>query len=98
MRANILSWYGTRQKRSDLLSPLTSLTSKNVIYNWKVEHQKCFDAIKRVTGRDVLLAYPDFNAPFEIHTDTSKLQIGAVISPKGQAHRFLFTKDEHILT
>ena len=48
----------------------------------KEEHQKCFDAIKRVIGREVLLAYPDFNAPFEIHTDASKLKIGAVISQK----------------
>ena len=46
----------------------------------KNEHQKCFDAIKRVIGREVLLAYPEFNASFEIHTDASKLKIGAVIS------------------
>ena len=82
------------QKRSELLAPLTALTSKNVKYYWKDKHQKCFDAIKSVIGHEVLLAYPDFNAPFEIHTDASKLQIGAVISQKGQAHRFLFTKDE----
>ena len=44
--------------------------------------------------REVLLAYPDINAMFEIYTDTSKLQIGAVISQKGQANRFIFTKDE----
>ena len=71
------------QKRSELLSPLTTLTSKNVKYYWKEEHNKCFDAIKCVIGREVLLAYPDFNATFEIHTDASKLQIGAVISQKG---------------
>ena len=35
-------------------------------------------------GREVLLAYPDFTAPFEIHTEASKLQIGAVISQKGK--------------
>ena len=57
------------KKRSKLLSPLTSLTSKNVKYEWKDEHQKCFDAIKRVIGREVFLVYPDFNASFEIHTD-----------------------------
>ena len=49
----------------------------------KDDHQKCFDAIKRVIGREVLLAYPDFNVPFEIHTDASKLQIGAVMFQKG---------------
>ena len=50
------------QKRSELLAPLTALTSKNVKYDWKDEHQKCFDAIKCVIGRELLLAYPDFNA------------------------------------
>ena len=68
------------QNRSDLLTPLTDITSKNVKYDWKYEHQKCFDVIKHVIGREVFLAHPDFNALFEIHTDASKLQIGAVIS------------------
>ena len=40
-----------RQKCSKLLAPLTALTSKNVKYDWKNEHQKFFDAIKRVVGR-----------------------------------------------
>ena len=62
--------------------PITSLTSKNVKYDWKDEQQKCFDAIKRVLGREVLLDYPDFNALFEIYTDASKIQISAFISQK----------------
>ena len=76
------------QKRSELLSPLTALTSKNVKYYWKDEHQKCFDVIKRVIRREVLLAYLDFNAMFEIHTDASKLKIGTVISQKGKPIAF----------
>ena len=72
------------QKHSEILAPLTAISSKNVKYNWKDEHQNSFDAIKRVIGREVLFAYPDFNAPFEIHTDASKLKIGAVISQKGK--------------
>ena len=80
------------QKRSELLNPLTALTSKNVKYDWKDEHQKCFDSIKRVIGREVLLAYPDFNAPFEIHTDASKLKIGAVVSQKGKPIAFYSLK------
>ena len=39
-------------------------------------------------GREVLLVYPDFNAPFEINTDASKLKIGAVISQKGNPIAF----------
>ena len=80
------------QKRSELLAPLTALTSKNVKYDWKDEHQKCFNAIKHVIGREVLLAYLDFNAPSEIHTDASKLQISAVISQKGKPIAFYSRK------
>ena len=79
-------------KSSELLTPLTALTSKNVKYDWKYEHQKCFDAIKRVIGREVLNGYPDFNAPFEIHTDASKLQIGAVRSQTGKPIAFYSQK------
>ena len=80
------------QKRSKLLAPLTVLISKNVKYKQKDEHQKCFDAIKRVIGHELLLAYPDFNAPFEIHTDASKLYIGAFISQKGNPIAFYSRK------
>ena len=58
----------------------------------KDEHQKCFDAIKGVIGCEVLLPYPDFNAPFEIHTDAYKLQIGAVISQNGKPIAFYSRK------
>ena len=80
------------KKLSELLAPLTALTSKNVKYDGKDEHQRCFEAIERVIGREVLLGYPDFNAPFEIHTDASKLQIGAVISQKGKPIAFYSRK------
>ena len=58
----------------------------------KTRHQKFFEAIKRLIGREVLLGYPDFNAPFEIHTDASKLQLGAVISQKGKPIAFYSRK------
>ena len=69
-----------------------ALTSKNVKYERKNKHQKCFDAIKHVIGREVLLAYPEFNAPFELHIDASKLQIGAVIPQKGKPIYFYSQK------
>ena len=96
------------QKRSELFAPITALTSKNVKYKWKDEPQQCFDAIKRVIGREVLLYYQDFNAPFEIHTDSYKLKIGTVISQKGKPinfysrkmnivqHNYTTTEKEHI--
>ena len=80
------------QKRSELLAPLTALTPKNVKYDWKDKHQKCFDATKCMIGREVLKGYPDFNTPFEIYTDASKLQLGAVISQKGKPIAFYSRK------
>ena len=80
------------QKRFELLAPLTSSTSKNVKYEWKYNHQKCFDVIKCVIWREVLLAYSDFNAPFEIHTDVSKLKVVEVISQKGKPIAFYSRK------
>ena len=39
-------------------------------------------------GRELLLAYPYFNDLFEIHTDASKIQIGAFIYQKGKSIAF----------
>ena len=80
------------QKGYKLLAPLTASTSKNVKYDWKDEHQKCFYAIKHMIGREVLLSYPDFIAPFEIHTDASKPHIGAVIYQKVKTIAFYSQK------
>ena len=44
------------KNRAKLLAPLTALTSKNVPYKWTDELQKNFETIKRVLGREVLLA------------------------------------------
>jgi hypothetical protein len=43
-------------------------------------------------GREMLLAYLDFNAPFQIHTDVSKTQIGALISQNGKPIAFYSRK------
>jgi hypothetical protein len=45
-----------------------------------------------VIGREVSLAYPDFNTPFQIHTDASKTQIGAVMSQNGKPIAFCSRK------
>jgi Reverse transcriptase (RNA-dependent DNA polymerase) len=46
-------------RRSELLAPLTSLTSNNVKFEWLPSHQQAFDKIKKVIQTEVLLAYPD---------------------------------------
>ena len=45
-----------------------------------------------LSSSEVLLAYLEFNAPLEIHTGASKLQIGVVISQKGKLIAFYSRK------
>ena len=71
------------QHRSEVLAPLAKLTSKTVKWDWQPQHQKAFDEIKKIISREVLLTYPNFNETFDIHTDTSHKQLGAVISQNG---------------
>ena len=49
------------------------MTSKQAECNWSKEYQKGFDTIKKLVSREILLSYPNFNEPFEIHTDARKL-------------------------
>ena len=56
------------------------MISKNIPFTWNEMHQEAFDNLKHVISKEVLLSYPDFSKPFDIHTDDSDLQLGAVIS------------------
>jgi hypothetical protein len=53
-------------RRSELLAPLTSMTSKNVKFNWTDEHQKEFKNIKKIICREVILTFPDVSKPLNI--------------------------------
>ena len=91
--------------RSHLQVPLTPLTKlkRNAKSTWLSFHQKDFDNIKEVMAQDVLLEYPDFNLPFDIHTDASDFQLGAVISQNGKpivfySHRLSISQRNYMTT
>jgi len=71
-------------RRSDVLAPLAQLCGKNSKWEWTDVHQHAFDTMKKILARDVLLAYPDFSKKFEIFTDASDRQLGAVITQEGR--------------
>ena len=79
-------------RRSHVLAPLAKLTSKTVKWQWGDEERDAFNTMKRIIAKEVLLAYPDFSEPFEIHTDASHTQLGAVISQKGKPIAFYSRK------
>jgi hypothetical protein len=78
--------------RSHLLAPLSSLTSSYVKWKWTTEHQESFNKMKALVAKGTLLTFPDFSKEFEIHTDASKLQLGACISQNGKPVAFYSRK------
>ncbi len=86
-------------KRSDMRAPLTSLVGEcghtkvtkalKVPCHWDEVYQKAFDDVKAVIAKDVALAYPDYSKEFEIYTDTSSQQMGAVITQQNRPIAFL---------
>ena len=79
-------------RRSHILAPLNALNCKGVKWNWGPEQQRAFENIKRVMAKETLLHYPDFNKPFEIHTDASHTQLGAVITQDNKPIAFYTRK------
>jgi hypothetical protein len=54
--------------------------TKEKPWRWDPIHQQAFDSVKATIAKETLLAYPDFLKPFEIYTDTSSMQLGAMIT------------------
>ena len=92
-------------KRSEMLAPLTSLVgecghtkvtkkkgTKKRPWHWDDIHQQAFDDVKATIAKDVALAYPDFDEEFEIYTDGSKTQLGAVITQNNRPIAFFSRK------
>jgi hypothetical protein len=92
-------------KRSEMLAPLTDLvgecgqtkaTKKNDAkkkpWKWESIHQQLLDNVKATVAKEVVLAYPDFTKPFEIYTDASTTQLGAVITQGNRPIAFFSRK------
>ena len=81
------------RSHSEILTPRTDLAGEcgttkvtkakgtnKAPWHWNECHQKAFDRIKATIDQGVVLAYPDFSQPFEVFTDASATQLGAVIT------------------
>ena len=79
-------------QRSHILAPLTALTSSEVKFVWTDKEQKAFNQMKQILRKETLLAYPNSSKPFEIHTNASKVQLGAVISQNDKPIAFYSRK------
>ncbi len=88
-----------------MLAPLTTLVgecgqtkvtrakgAKKVPWHWDEVHQRAFDHVKATIAREEVLAYPDFSKVFEIYTDASSKQLGAVITQEKRPIAFFSQK------
>lgn len=47
--------------------------------NWAIEHQTCLEDLVNVLTSSQVMAYPDFEKPFVLHTDASQDGLGAIL-------------------
>ena len=66
--------------------------TKKKPFHWDESHQRAFDSMKQILSKEVCLAYPDFTEQFEIYTDASTRQLGAVIVQKNRPIAFFTRK------
>ena len=81
-------------RRSHILEPFTAISAgkKGTKIQWTPELETAFHKIKEMVCKETLLTYPDWNKPFDIHTDASDYQLGAVISQEGKPIAFFSRK------
>ena len=61
-------------------------------WHWDPIHRQAFDTVKATIPCDVTLAYPDYSQGFEIYTDSSKLQLGAMVTQHNRSLAFFSRK------
>ena len=72
-------------KRSAILTPLTNLTGKGTKFVWGEAQDKAFKEMKRQMAKSAMLAFPNFDLPFDLYTDASDYQIGACLIQKKES-------------
>ena len=73
------------EKRAHHIAPINDLTKnkKKGPIVWSPEAETAFENIKKIVAEDDMMHYPGFNQVFEIHTNSSDYQMGAIISQMG---------------
>lgn len=80
--------------------PLRELTKKNVLFQWKDEHDRAFQKVKELLTSDKVMAYFDKNKQSELTTDASPYGLAAILSQStpGQNDRRMFAYVSRSLT
>jgi hypothetical protein len=69
---------------SSSASPLHTVISIKQVFQWGGKKQKYFDALKDKISSAPILALPNLRQPFEIQTDASSYEMGAILVQHGE--------------
>ena len=67
-------------KFAEIAKPLTMLTRKGHKFTWGPSQQEAFEELNNRLCTTPVLAYPNFELPFIITTDASKVAVAAILS------------------
>nr|KAJ0219575.1 hypothetical protein LSAT_V11C300131780 [Lactuca sativa] len=67
------------QDFSRIVAPLTTLTRKNVKFEWKPKQDNAFNVLKEKLSSAPVLSLPEGNDDFVVYSDASKLGLGCVL-------------------
>ena len=68
-----------RPNFSNLAKPLNELTQANTPFEWTTAREGAFQELKGALVSLPVVRAPDFNRPFELHTDWAKTGLGVVL-------------------
>lgn len=68
-----------------IASPLFQLTPKDAKFQWNPDAQQSFDKLKAALVSAPVLRNPCYEKPFEVHTDASKMAVGACLMQRDDA-------------
>ena len=63
-----------------IAKPLYDLLKKDVKFEWELEHQNAFDALKNKLKEYPIVRLPLFKQPFKVYCDSSGFAIGSVLA------------------
>ncbi|KAI3667584.1 hypothetical protein L6452_42650 [Arctium lappa] len=72
------------QDFSEIATPLTSLTRKNVKFHWTDAQEQAFQTLKRKLCEAPILSLPDGSEDFVVYSDASKMGLGCVLMQRGK--------------
>jgi hypothetical protein len=68
------------RKFAETAKPLTKFIKKNQEFVWGPDQQEAFDQLKTKRCSTPVLAYPNFDSPYILTTDASKVAVAAILS------------------